>query len=66
MAKPVIPDWGSDDDGSSEYGSEDVYEVERIIAERTSKGAKQYLVKWAGFGEEQCTWGKESETPTTL
>lgn len=50
MAQPVVPSWGSNDEYSSEYESDDVYEVERIVAERNSHGSKQYLVKWAGFG----------------
>ena len=35
---------------------EDVYEVEMIMAERTRKGGKQYLIRWAGFSADDDTW----------
>jgi hypothetical protein len=58
MAKSVVPDWGSEDEGSLEFESDDgtPYEVERIIAERKVDGETQYLVKWVEYGDEDCTW----------
>lgn len=34
----------------------DVYDVERILAERTIDGVKHYLVKWMGYSDAECTW----------
>lgn len=59
MANPVVPDWGSEDEGSSGFATSDdeqAYEVDRILAERKVDGADQYLVKWKNFGAEDCTW----------
>lgn len=36
--------------------SEVDYIVEKILAFRRVQGIKLYLVKWAGYAEEQCTW----------
>jgi hypothetical protein len=39
-----------------EYG-DDVYEVERIIDRRRNEGNKwEYLIKWAGYSEEENSW----------
>jgi hypothetical protein len=35
---------------------EDEYEVEAIIDERLLRGAKQYLVKWKGYGAVAASW----------
>ena len=44
---PPLPD----NDGSGEY------EVESILAHRTTKaGKKKYLVKWKGYTFEESTW----------
>jgi len=44
-------------DDSDYSGSENtVYDVERILAQREFDGEMLYLVKWQGYGEEQCTW----------
>lgn len=32
------------------------YEVERILAQRNKHGKTHYLVKWAGFPDEECSW----------
>ncbi len=32
------------------------YEVEEIRGKRVQNGRKEYLVKWKGFSEEECTW----------
>ena len=48
---PPLPD----NDGSGEY------EVESILAHRTTKaGKKKYLVKWKGYTFEECTWEPEN------
>jgi hypothetical protein len=36
--------------------TEELYEVERIIDKRTSKGITEYLIKWKGYGDEQNSW----------
>ena len=36
-------------------GSE-VWEVEKILAERKHKGEMQYLLQWKGYDEENATW----------
>ena len=36
-------------------GSE-VWEVEKILAERKHKGEKQYLLHWKGYDEDNATW----------
>ena len=58
MANFVVPDWGSEDEDSLSSDSDDgnIYEVERIIAERKVDGETQYLVKWKDYGDEDCTW----------
>lgn len=57
MAKLVTPDWGSQDEGSSDYESSvGVFEVDRILAERKVDGVTQYLVKWQNYEEKDCTW----------
>lgn len=35
---------------------EEVYEVERILAEKAVDGVTKYLVKWKGYADEECTW----------
>ena len=35
---------------------EEEYEMERIIAQRTTKKGTQYLVKWVGWPAEDSTW----------
>ncbi|ORD93998.1 HP1 [Enterospora canceri] len=39
---------------------EKIYDVERIIKDRTIKGKKQYLIKWVGYPESECTWEDEN------
>ena len=33
-----------------------LYEVEKILDRRTVKGKKEYLIKWKGYSERECTW----------
>ena len=35
------------------------YEVEKIVAARTTKGIKQFYVKWVGYPSHQNTWEEE-------
>ncbi|KIW12263.1 hypothetical protein PV08_09539 [Exophiala spinifera] len=37
----------------------DEYPVERILASRTIDRTSQYLVKWEGYPDEECTWEPE-------
>jgi hypothetical protein len=32
------------------------YELETILAQRSRDGSTQYLAKWVGYPEEECTW----------
>jgi chromo domain-containing protein 1 len=54
---------GFDDDSisitstaSEAYSSDQEFEVERVLAEKTQDGRKYYLVLWAGYLEEKSTW----------
>ncbi|KMQ97762.1 chromobox protein 5 [Lasius niger] len=42
-------------------GNEDEYEVEKLINIRTSKGSRQFLVRWKGYGESADTWENEKD-----
>ncbi|TBU19163.1 chromatin organization modifier protein [Ordospora colligata] len=39
--------------------AEDVYVVEKVVASRTLKGVKQYLLKWQGYPDSDNTWENE-------
>ena len=44
-------------EGESEaLGAEGVYEVERILNSRLTKGKRFFLVKWKGWGRKDATW----------
>lgn len=45
-----------DDEGEEE---EEEYEVEAIVADRTRRGKKQYLLKWKGYPDSENTWEDE-------
>lgn len=45
--------------------SEEVYDVERILAEKTEDNTVKYLVKWQGYPDEQCTWEPAEHFNTT-
>eukprot|EP01112_Ceratiomyxa_fruticulosa_P003032 TRINITY_DN1343_c0_g2_i4.p1 TRINITY_DN1343_c0_g2~~TRINITY_DN1343_c0_g2_i4.p1 ORF type:complete len:629 (+),score=139.39 TRINITY_DN1343_c0_g2_i4:1327-3213(+) len=56
----------SDDDSDSESSSSSMsdveaeeYEVENILNKRLFQGQVQYYVKWANYGESDCTWEPE-------
>lgn len=36
--------------------TEDIFTVEKIVDSRTSKGKKEYLIKWEGFDDKDNTW----------
>lgn len=38
---------------------EEEYEVEEILAERTRRGKRQYLIKWKGYDDSENTWEPE-------
>ena len=66
LGKRAEPESGSEEaesgseEAESESGSEeaeDVYEVEHIRGVRSGeRGEKEYLCRWAGWGEEDDTW----------
>ncbi|OHT05858.1 hypothetical protein TRFO_26292 [Tritrichomonas foetus] len=37
------------------------FEIEGIQEERERKGKKQYLIQWAGFSDDECTWEDETD-----
>lgn len=42
---------------SSDGDEDDVYDVERILAEKVDDAREHvYLVKWDGYPDEECTW----------
>ena len=45
---------------------ESVHEVERLINHRGKPGARQYKVRWAGYGPDDDTWEDASHIMTTL
>ncbi|KAL8679973.1 MAG: hypothetical protein Q9186_003789 [Xanthomendoza sp. 1 TL-2023] len=68
MASKGDVDWGSP--GSSDAdtvsltstklsSTEDEYELEGVLAERTNKGEMEYLVKWKDYPHYRNTWEKE-------
>ena len=36
--------------------SEEKYEVEDVRGGRSVRGKKEYLVKWKGYSDKECTW----------
>ncbi|XP_031828269.1 uncharacterized protein LOC116425137 isoform X2 [Nomia melanderi] len=40
---------------------EEEYEVEKIVGQRTSKGKRQFLVRWKGYDESSDTWELEKD-----
>lgn len=40
--------------------SNDVFEVEKILNHKVSKGVTLYKLKWKGFPISECTWERES------
>lgn len=45
---------------------DEVYEVEDIRDHRGGPGQREYLVKWAGYGERENTWEKASSFTSTV
>ncbi|OAL25902.1 hypothetical protein AYO22_04529 [Fonsecaea multimorphosa] len=46
----------SDSDSDNSTAEEPEYEVERVLYQSERNGKPIYLVKWVGYGDEQCTW----------
>lgn len=44
---------------SSTEAEEEVYDVEKIVGDRTYKGKRQFLIKWVGYPDSQNTWELE-------
>ncbi|KAF0419068.1 chromatin organization modifier domain-containing protein [Gigaspora margarita] len=49
-----------DKDEDEDKEEEEIYEVEQVLQHKEKRGVKYYLIKWKGFGEDECTW--EAET----
>ena len=43
-------------ESENEEATEEVYEVERILAQADVGGDTLYLVKWKGYDSKECTW----------
>jgi hypothetical protein len=43
-----------------ETKEDDTFEVERIIAHRSDKYAKEFLVKWLGYDDSENIWELET------
>lgn len=43
----------------------EVFDVERILAERIEDGITKYLVKWQNYPDDQCTWEPVESFDTT-
>ncbi|XP_051167747.1 uncharacterized protein LOC127285663 [Leptopilina boulardi] len=56
--KPVEKEKPATDDENNE---DDEYEVEKVVAQRTIKGRRQFLVRWKGYGEDSDTWEQEKD-----
>ena len=54
-----FPDRHQDPPSAIIINDEEEFEVEAIIKKRTKHGKTQYLVKWKGYREEDCTWEPE-------
>lgn len=52
-------DKGSKSDEEPDASQEDEYHVEKILNKRTVRGKVQYLIKWRGYPESDCTWEPE-------
>ncbi|KAK1772906.1 chromo domain-containing protein 1 [Phialemonium atrogriseum] len=51
---------------SFQHDSDEEFEVANVLAEKTSNGATFYLVEWAGFSLDECTWEPASNLGTEL
>lgn len=44
-------------------GTDDNYEIERILDVRQSRGRTEYLIKWKGYGDEHNVWYDKEDLP---
>ncbi|XP_011310703.1 heterochromatin protein 1 [Fopius arisanus] len=51
----------SQDNGDENNDEDQEYEVEKIVAHRTIKGRRQFLVRWKGYNEDADTWEQEKD-----
>ena len=47
--RKLDPDLSSESEGLSSHDEDDIFEVERILAEDLVEGQTFYLVKWVGY-----------------
>ena len=40
---------------------DEVYEVHKILADRTKYGKKEYLVRWTGYSMHDSSWVRETD-----
>ena len=40
---------------------DEVYEVHKILADRTKYGKKEYLVRWTGYSMHDSSWTRETD-----
>ena len=62
VATPDAVARGSEsDDGSSDLSSNEYYEIEKLLDQRTNPitGVVEYLVKWEGYSNDENTWEPE-------
>ena len=59
-SRPARKEPKPNDDDDDDEEEEGVYKVESILDMRHRKGARQFLIKWEGYGDEGNTWEPEA------